>query len=400
MRWEFEPGATDPDNRLSQRIDLTSPIPEMQTTPPVMPTQALDLMKSKGYSYIYNGEWIFTTADNRNVWNTTWKNFIPRVGVNYALDDESVLRFAYARFMMPISNVRDTLGDFVEQYAGFAQTTNTLGLANGVPRQVLANPYPAATNPVIEPYGQSYGRYTNLGGNANLDQYDLRPQVNDRVNVSYQRQMWWRTIVDVSYFFNYATRVPYDTNLNMMDPAFRYEYKTLINTVVANPFRNYLTVDKFPGALRNNATVALSSLLVPYPQYAQLIQRNTDGRKGRAHMFEARLQRPFTNGLSFFVAYAYNNESRQEWFDDIHQYQVFQTNGKEGWEWRPATEIGTGGSSNFTLGANPRHRVTSALSWQIPVGRGRRFGADMSAPLDWAVGGWHTPWPAAGTQAD
>ena len=82
--------------------------------------------------------------------------------------------------MMPTSNVRDTLGDFVNQYAGFAQTTMTLGLANGVPRQVLNDPFPAAANPVIEPYGQAYGRYTNLGSAVTLDEFELRPQINDR----------------------------------------------------------------------------------------------------------------------------------------------------------------------------------------------------------------------------
>jgi hypothetical protein len=57
VRWEYEPGPTDPDNRLSQRLDLSQPIPEMQSTPPVMPAQALQLLASKGYSHIYNGAW-------------------------------------------------------------------------------------------------------------------------------------------------------------------------------------------------------------------------------------------------------------------------------------------------------------------------------------------------------
>jgi hypothetical protein len=388
LRWEFEPGPTDPDYRLSQRIDLTQAIPEMQATPPVMPAQALALMASKNYTYIYNGAWVFTSKDNPHAWDTTWKNFFPRVGANYRLGDHSVLRLAYARYMMPISNVRDTLGDFVEQYAGYAQVTNTLGLATGAPRQVLANPYPVGVNPVIEGYGQAYGRYTNLGGAANLDQYQLRPQINDRFNLSYQREIWGRVIIDASYFYNYGTRVPYDKNLNMMDPAFRYEQKALLTTQVTNPFRNYLTVDKFPGQLRNSATVALSTLLVPYPQYTSLIQRNTDGRTSKAHTIELRAQRPFTKGISFLAAYAYNHEVRQEWFDDRAQYQVFQTNGKQGWEWRPATEINTGGTSNFTLGANPRHRITGAATWEIPIGKGRAVGTDMPTPLDWAVGGW------------
>ncbi len=70
LRWEYEPGATDPLNRISQRLDLTSPIPEMQATPPPIPAQASQLMSSKGYAYSYNGEWIFASESNPYAWST------------------------------------------------------------------------------------------------------------------------------------------------------------------------------------------------------------------------------------------------------------------------------------------------------------------------------------------
>jgi hypothetical protein len=373
LRWEYEPGPTDPEDRLSQRIDLTSPIPEMQTTPPQMNAQAAALMASKGYSYVYNGAWVFTSSDSRHVWNTA-QNFLPRVGFNYRLGDDSVFRFGYARYIMPVTNIRDTLGDFVAQYAGYSQTTNPLSLSNGVPRQVLANPFPANVNPVIEPYGQAYGRYTNLGGNANLDEFDLKPQINDRLNFSYQKQMWG-VIFDVNYFLNLASRVYYDKDLNMMDPAFRYEQKAAINASVPNPFYQYLTTDKFPGQLRNSSTVALSSLLRPYPQYSQLLQTRTDdGRNMRTHTFEVRGQRPFKAGLSFLGAYAWNSEKREEWFDDLAQYEVFQSEGGSGWEWRVTD--------------SPVHRITAAVTWEIPVGRQRAYWSNMPVALDWVIGGW------------
>ncbi len=376
LRWEYEPGATDPDDRLSQGLDLTQPIPEMQSTPPNMPAQAAELMASKGYSWIYNGAWRFVTSDDRSVWDTTWKNFMPRVGVNYRLGDDSVVRFAYARFMMPISNVRDTLGDFVNQYAGYAQTTTTLGLANGRPQQTLADPFPA-NNPVIEPYGQSYGRYTNLGGAVSFDQYQLRPQINDRFNLSYQKQIWYGIIFEAGYFFNYGTRVPYTINLNMRDPSFSYEYKTLLNQQVPNPFRNYLTPDKFPGSLRNNANIALGNLLVPYPQYGAINQTNTsDGRTMKTHSFDVRVQRPFTNGVSFLVAYAFQRDRIQNWLSDIDQYEVLTSNGDSGWEWQPVNP------------ALPEHRVTAAVTWQLPVGRDQRFLSEMPTALDYVIGGW------------
>lgn len=373
LRWEFEPGATDPLNRLSQRLDLASPIPEMQATPPSIPAQASQLMASKSYAYSYTGEWIFASKDNPYAWSTSALNFMPRLGAAFRLDDKSVVRAGYARFLMPITNVRDTLGDFVNQYTGYAQTTTTLGLANGTPQQRLADPYPA-NNPVIEGYGQAYGRYTGLGGAVSLDQYQLRPQTNDRINFSYQKELWAKTVFEANYFLNIGTRVPYDLNLNMMDPAFRYEQKTVINTQVTNPFRNYLTVDKFPGQLRNSATVALSSLLVPYPQYGTITQTNTNGKKLNTQTIELKAQRPFNNGFSALVAYAYNRERVQQWFDDIANYKVLKTNGEEGWEWRPTD--------------TPVHRMTAAFTWQIPVGTGQAVGTDWNPAVDALLGNW------------
>ncbi|MEO8682783.1 MAG: hypothetical protein ABI665_27290, partial [Vicinamibacterales bacterium] len=374
LRWEFEPGATDPLNRISQRLDLTSPIPEMQGAgAPVMPAQATQLLASKNYSYLYNGQWVFANEGSPYAWSTSKTNFMPRLGAAYRLDDKSVARFGYARFLMPISQVRDTLGDFVNQYTGFAQTTTTLGLANGNPQQRLANPYPA-NNPVIEPYGQAYGRYTGLGGAVSLDQNQLRPQINDRLNFSYQREIWFKTIFEGSYFLNFGTRVPYDLNLNMMDPAYRYEQKTLINTQVANPFRNYLTVDKFPGQQRNSATVPLSALLVPYPQYGTITQTNTNGKKLNTQTIELRGQRPFRKGFSVLVAYAYNRERIQQWFDDIANYKVLRSGGEDGWEWRPTD--------------TPVNRLTSAFSWQLPVGKGQAVGTDWNTALDSVLGNW------------
>lgn len=380
IRWEYEPGPTDPDNRMSRYLDLTVPIPEMQATPPNMPAQAAQLMASKGYSWTYNGAWQFTTDEHPGVWSTTWKELMPRVGVNYRMDDKSVVRFAYARFRMPINAVRETLGAFVDQYTGFAQTTTTLGLLNGRPQQTLADPFPS-NNPVIEPYGQSLGAYTGLGGTVAFDQYELRPQINDRFNVSFQREIWKRIVFEASYFFNWGSRVPYTLNVNMSDPTFSYQYGALLNTTVPNPFRNYLTPATFPGALRNNATVTLASLLVPYPQYGQINVSNiSEGRHLKTHSFDMRLQRPFTNGVSFLMAYAYQYDRIQNWLGPLEQYEVLTSGGKSGWEWQPL------GVSPYA--AIPEHRLTGAVSWQIPIGRNHAYLSEMPLWLDYVAGGW------------
>ncbi|HEY3384642.1 MAG TPA: TonB-dependent receptor [Vicinamibacterales bacterium] len=381
LRWEYQPGPTDAENRLSQQIDLTQPIPDMQAKPPVMPAQALSLMAGKGYGYTYNGAWIFTSASSPHAWHVDPWTFLPRAGVNFRLADDSVVRFGYAKYIMPTQALRDTLGAYVDQYSGYAQTTNVLPLVSGVPQATLSNPFGATSNPVIQPYDQAYGRYTNLGGTAQLDQYNQNPQVNDRLNFSFQRKIWGGAIFEANYFFNYARHIPYTKNLNMMDPAFRYDYKTLLNTSVTNPFYNYLTPDKFPGQLRNAKTVSLGSLLVPYPQYQTLNQFNTDGLRAKTHTLEFRAQRPFLKGISYLVAYAYNYDVTQAWFNDLAQYKFQQTGDNSVLEWRPSQVAGSSSAA-------PRHRITMAASVELPIGKERRFLSTMPTALDYAIGGW------------
>jgi hypothetical protein len=373
LRWEYEPGPVDRQNRLSQRLDLTDPIPEFQATPPNMPAQVLNLLATKGYKPTYNGAWIFTDEDNRTVWSRNPYNFMPRLGFAFKLDSKSVIRFGYARYMTPSSSVRDPLGDFVNQYTGYSTITNALGPLNGVPLVRVSDPFPgagASPNPLQQPTEKSLGRYTNLGNAPSLDQYDLKPQNNDRYSLSYQREVWGRTVLSFDFFFNNGFNLPYSLDLNMADPNFLYEVpRSITNATVPNPFRNYLTPDKFPGALRNGAAnVTVASLLRPYPQYGAITQTNTAGRKLHVQSYKFQAQRPFYKGLSLLVNYAYQREASTEFFDDLATFAGDLT-----WRYR---------------GDSPRHRVNHALTWELPVGRGRRLLKNAAKPVDLALGGW------------
>jgi hypothetical protein len=275
------------------------------------------------------------------------------------------------------SKVRDPLGDFVNQYAGFSTSTPAPGtISNGKPQATLSNPWPAAIAPIQQPLGQSLGRYTNLGnaigaaGNATngIDQYELRPAVNDRFSLSFQRQIWAHFILDLEYFYNHESNLPYAVDLNMADPNFSYETpKSVFNLSIANPFLNYLTPDKFPGTLRTQTTITQGGLLRPYPQYGAINQTNTSGRGEHLHSFEIQVQRPFTKGLSVLFAYAYQREQTQEFFDDLATFA-------RRFEWRDTD--------------TPRNRITSAVAWDVPIGKGRQFLNGAPKGLDYVIGGW------------
>jgi hypothetical protein len=378
LRWEYEPGPVDRQNRLSQRLDLTNPIPEMIAAPPAIPAQVLALEAAKGYKPIFNGAWIFTDENNRNAWSREALNLLPRIGGAFKLDNKSALRFGWARYMTPSSRIRDPLGDFVNQYTGYSTVTTALAPLNGVPLARVSDPFPgtatalqpgATANPIQLPTEKSLGRYTNLGNAVSLDQYELKPQLNDRFSLSYQREVWGRTVVSFDFFYNNGSNLPYDIDLNMANPNILYEQpRSVTNATVANPFRNYLTPNVFPGALRNGAAnVTVASLLRPYPQYGAITQTNTAGKRLHVQSYKVQAQRPFFKGLSFLVNYAYQREAQTEFFDDRAQFARDLT-----WRYLPAA----------------RHRFNHALTWELPVGKGRWLLANAPKAVDMTLGGW------------
>ncbi len=96
-------------------------------------------------------------------------------------------------------------------------------------------------------------------------------------------------------------------------------------------------------------------------------QTNTPGKDERLHSFEIQAQRPFSRGLSVLVAFAYQREQTEEFFDDLATYA-------RRFEWRDTD--------------TPRRRFTSAVSWDLPVGKGRKFLSDSPKGVDLVLGGW------------
>ena len=144
LRWEWEPGPTDADNRLSQRLDLTQPIPEMQATPPAIPDQARQLMASKGYSYLYNGAWVFTTRrqpqrvaqQGVELPAALRRELSPRIRLRRArrlraLHDADQQRARHARRLrQPVHGLRAD-----DDHAGAGQRRAAAGAQRSVPRE-------------------------------------------------------------------------------------------------------------------------------------------------------------------------------------------------------------------------------------------------------------------------
>ncbi len=376
LRWEYEPGPIDAQNRTTQRLDLSQPIPEIVAAPPVIPANVQAIMAAAGVTHTWNGAWVFSTADSRSIWKREKTDFLPRIGFALKLDDNSSLRVGFARYIQPSSKIRDTLGAFVEQYAGYSTRSivSTPSFSTTPANNILAtlsNPFPTSgigTNPVLLPTAQTLGRYTNLGNPVALDEYDQRPPINDKYTISYQRQIWNKMILSVDYFMNAGSRLPQTVDINAPNPQYFYQTpRSVWNINVANPFLNYLTADKFPGALRNQTQISVTNLLRPFPQYGAINQDNTDLRKSRIQSLKFQIQQPYYKGMLFVFAYAINDEQTKEAYDDLALFNRQFT-------WRPTDAA--------------KHRFTNTITWDIPVGKGKMLFSNAPKVVDYILGGW------------
>lgn len=356
----FEP------NRYSRGLDPDDPIPEFQGAgQPKILAQALALMDRP---YQWKGAWLFTDERNRGMWDPQKLILLPRAGVAVRLSDRMSLRVGWGRFITPQMLQRPT-GNVIGNtpVPGFAADTPMAPHVEGVPQQRLSNPFPADVNPVVMPRGKGDGRYTQMGGDAIWDKRNLKTGVNDRFNATFQRETVARFVVEGTYFINLGRDRPYNLELNQVNPLIINREGRAITQAVSNPFYNLLPVEKMRGPLRNRRTVSLQELLKPYPHYGVVRQVNTDGVRERYHSLQLRVQRPFANGFNFLLAYNYNRERIEEFFNKEEQFQ-------NKFRWEDSTR--------------PRHRMSLAGTWEVPIGRGRPFMNALHPALNAVVGGW------------
>ena len=252
MRAEHNGPMTDTGDRLTQELNLTTPIPELSgANAPQMPAAVTALRTAPP---VFNGAWIFTDANHRGVLATPRVLWEPRVGIALRINDKTAIRAGYARYVTPTS-LTDTLNILGSvYYDGFSATTTAIAPLQGVPQETVSNPFPTG---LVQPIGKGYGTYTNLGNTANWYNPSFQPETNDRINFSLQRELPGKLLADVTYFMNFGRNLPYTYNLNMAYPNTAYTYKNATTAKVSNPFYNLLPADKMPGTLRTQSQVSV-----------------------------------------------------------------------------------------------------------------------------------------------
>jgi len=374
LRDEYETAWHDPAHNLSRGLDLSKADPAITANPPQMPQEVLNIVGTN--SYKYNGLWNFTNNQQTGMWNAPKLSLQPRFGIAYRIKDKTALRFGYAMYTVPTEfNFANTppgvsgyeaLNFLEPPYLGLTSLQPVAPTLQGIPQGTLSNPYPAS-NPLIAPTGKSVG--TNLGrGGQSLIYYPtyFQKAYNHRLNLTIEHQLPGQMVASVTYFRNFGNQ-HYTRSINNADPAILNAYQGALNKTVANPFYHYLNTTLIPGPLYNQSTVSLGSLLTPYPLYGGIYQLGTLGAGEQYQDVEVKLQKRFSQGYNFLFGYIYIREKYQQYFNDEEQYL-------DKMSWQASDQ--------------PHHRITAAGSYELPIGKGKRFLSTMPRLADAVLGGW------------
>ena len=324
-------------------------------------------------SYSVRGGYIYAGPNNRGTWQTDWKEFLPRFGFAYQFDKKTVLRGGTGIFY-------DSLGvgrNFLPIQDGFTRTTNVASSVDGGQTFLnsLASPFPNGLLPAV---GSSLGADLSAGNTINVGYWNAKEPYSVHWSFGFQREMPAQILLDVNYVGARGVSLPVTngcyvsgipcTNLNMIpqkylsrSPVYDGDNLAVLTARVPNPYAGM--TDKMPNL--SGATTTVQQLLQPYSQFGN-IQATSTGGSSTFHSLQSRVERRFRGGFTASGNFTW-------------QRQMDSTSYLNGGDPRPTKMIN---------GADPGLMFSGITVYQLPFGKGRRFGSAWHGVLNYLLGEW------------
>ncbi len=285
------------------------------------------------------------------------KGFAPRVGLAYRLDEKTVVRAAGAIFFAANNGINAASSDFGN--GTFVLNSLSLGEPNVLPFT------PPAGGDLANPFagGLSHpDRSTTFAGeNVRADRRDHPYATLYNWNFNVQRMINPELMVEVGYVGSHLIHSFWNRHHNANWPG-HMELGNDLQTRVENPYFGKIQTGplSFPTVLRRQ-------LLLPYPQYRQVLLFRDPYGSGSYHSMIARLEKRYSNGLSLLGSYTGSKS-------------ILTTPESNSWLVGPSNAIWDP-SFNKSLDVNDTpHRFVLSYLYEVPF-RG-------SGPLKWVLGDW------------
>ncbi len=361
LRWEHDSPITERFDRAVGAYDFTTANPIQSTARANYATSPIPEVPVDQFRTMGGPTFAGRNGNARSTFETSSRNFAPRVGFAYQLNSRMVLRAGYGIFFSPVG--ADQIG--VNQ-AGFSMRTNLISSNDNGQTYIasLANPFPSGLQKPSE-----VGLTTYLGRAVTASPEHRPNPYMQRWSFSIQREFPRRILLEVGYLGNRGTRLEIIRQLNYVPAPYLSKSaerdQTTIDHLtykVKNPFYG---MKEFEGSGLTAQTINRSSLLLPYPHFTSLLKSQPVGYTWY-HALLARVEKRFGNGIAVNGSYTWSK--MMEAMSFLNESDT-----------RPEKVIGA---------QDRAHRITVATVYELPFGRGRLLGGNMNRVLDAVLGGW------------
>jgi outer membrane receptor protein involved in Fe transport len=261
--------------------------------------------------------------------NADTNNFSPRVGFAWRPggSDKTVLRGGFGLFhpTVAVQGVRDLLA------------TNEFRYTAAYRGGSFANAFSTGTR-FVDP-----AAFGNQGIDPNLQSPDIY-----QYNLTLERELGGNMGVRLSYIGSTMRKLLTDSDYNILQPS----------TDFYDP---------------NDSSYYTRLPYYPYGTYMDIVQNKGDGQ---LHALQLELNRRWRGGLAFNVAYTYAHSDTTVPDSGNSTIGVVLYN-----PWAPTSDRGP--DPNVV-----KHRVVANATWDVPVGRGRKWGSNMPGWANALFGGW------------
>jgi outer membrane receptor protein involved in Fe transport len=351
LRWDWDGGPTDRFNAITGPFEINATNPLAASVAGASGASNCPACANLVGGLVFPG----VNGVSRSPYDSTFKNFGPRLGIAYAFTPNTVVRAGWGLFYQ----------DFIYDpgSAGFSSTTNSVLFSSTY--QVLNtidNPFPTGLIPAT---GASLGLSTDLGNSVTFVDPHAREPRAQQFNFNVQHQLPQNVLVTVSYNYNGISRLPVNLNINHLSLAQIQQGSAYLTTSVTNPFAGLI-----PNTSLNKATISQAQLLLPYPEFTTVTEDDMPIGNSSYQGLEIQVTKRWSAGLSTSIAYtnsrhedrgAYMNPFDTQLMKEVDPYDIPQVLALNG-------------------------------TYELPVGRGKRFASSLPGWANHILGGWQLNW--------
>ena len=312
-------------------------------------------------------------------WNTSEKNFAPRIGLTYALGNSTEVRAGYGIFYGNSwgngRNGGSTSNSAMPQNGFFCSTSSPTTLDNGLtPYATYSDPFPGGK--FCDATGSSAGLLTNLGSPLTFVDRNYKQPYLQAWNANIQRVLPGQVSVEIAYSGSRGVHLVGTRDFDQLNPKY-LSLGSQLNNQVPNPYYGVIT----SGPLAT-PTITLGQSLRPYPQFTDVNSALATYGESSYHAMFVTLQRHLSKDFSVSASYTWS-----KLIDNII----------------PSPNWGGFSGASFQIGLPqnyydpkserslagydiPQTLVVSYI-YQIPLGKGKTF-LNKAGVVNDIVGGW------------